>query len=98
MKKVFQAINLTAALALAGFTAASGASHQQTDTTSAAELTSTCWLACYSFTSGVTRYKVFHVTESACCSGAGFSCPPGTVPATPAWGEPAQICSPPIEP
>lgn len=54
--------------------------------------TSTCWLTCLSLTAGVTNYKTFNVTESACCSGSVLSCPPGSIPGSLAWGEPAMIC------
>jgi hypothetical protein len=84
VKKALHALTLTTALTLAGFAAAG--------TSSAAEYTSTCWLTCFSFGTGVTSYEAFNVTKADCCSGAALSCPPGSRPGYPAWGEPAELC------
>lgn len=94
MKKAFHALTLTTALTLAGFMAAGAENlQQQSGTSSPATYTSTCWYTCFSFDgSGATNYTVFNVTEAECCSGAAVSCPPGSVPSHPAWGEPAQMC------
>ena len=81
MKKVVRALTLTTAFTLVGF-AANGAM----------DPTSTCWLTCLSLESGVQYYKTFNVTQQDCCSGAALSCPPGSMPGSIAWGEPAQLC------
>jgi len=81
VKKIIRALTLTTALTLVGFTA-----------NAAMDPTSTCWLTCFSLSSGVQYYKTFHVTQSDCCSGAALSCPPGSAPGSLAWGEPAQLC------
>jgi hypothetical protein len=93
MNKALHALTLTTALTLACFAAAGAESlQQQTGTSNATAYTSTCWLTCFSLGTGVTRYKAFNVTKEACCSGAVLSCPPGSAPAHPSWGEPAETC------
>ena len=86
MKKTLYALALTSLLAISptGPIGADEESFQQ-------DPTSTCWLTCLS-DSGATYYKIFNVTEEACCSGSALSCPPGAVPDL-AWGEPIEPCS-----
>lgn len=83
MKRVVQALVLTAAAGAAAFLPAPGQAALPTG--------STCWLTCISLTTGVQRYKAFNVSQNACCSGSYMSCPPGAY-ATYAWGEPAELC------
>ena len=93
MKKALYVLTLTLIFNLTGLIAARGESLQQAAISSALEPTSTCWLTCFSLNpGGVTSYKTFHVTQQACCSGAALSCPPGSVPSHPSWGEPAKLC------
>jgi hypothetical protein len=93
VNKALHALTLTTTLILAGFTAA-GAEYaqQQPYTSNAAAYTSTCWLTCFSLATGRTNYKAFNVTQAECCSGAALSCPSGSAPAHPSWGEPAVTC------
>ena len=69
-------------------------SPQQAATSSATEITSTCWVTCFSFSPpGKTSYTIPNVTEYDCCNGLAWSCPPGATPSHPFWGEPAESCS-----
>ena len=97
MKKALYILALILAFHLTGLAAANGGGLQQAGTNRAWEPTSTCWLTCFSFSSGATQYKTFHVTKSACCGGSALSCPPGSTPGGLAWGEPAEICGPSTE-
>lgn len=106
MKKAFHALALTTALTLAGFTVVEAENiRQQSGTSSAASYitpggctitplgcVSTCWVKCLSLQTGVTKYTIPNVTQDECCSGAVWSCPPGSAPAHPSWGEPAATC------
>jgi hypothetical protein len=89
VNKALHALTLTAALILACFTAYP---QQQPHISNAAGFASTCWLTCFSLATGMTSYKAFNVTQAECCSGAALSCPPGSAPAHPSWGEPAVTC------
>ena len=88
MKKILYALALTSLIAI-GPTGPIGANEESLQQ----DPTSTCWLTCFSLTSGVTYYKTFNVTQEACCSGSALSCPSGSRPSL-SWGEPAQACGP----
>lgn len=83
MGKLFRLLGLVAVISLANLGIVSAWPQSPT---------STCWLTCFSRTTGQTKYKIFNVTENACCSGSALSCPAGSIPLNLAWGEPAMLC------
>jgi len=97
MKKALSILALILVFHLTGLASASGGSRHQSGTNKAWEPTSTCWLTCFSLSSGVAHYNTFNVTKSACCGGTALSCPPGSTPGGLAWGEPAMLCGPSTE-